>query len=250
MTKQAIRQTFDGRNAMATPRLEPVHRIVLAFDIEGFGGPQRSNPVRSMMRMGLYGLIQEALLHAIGDLRNCSLSDLGDGVLVLIKADVAKTKLVEPFMGDMTTGLKRYNEQAGPNAQIRLRVVLHAGEIIEDPQGFTGEDLNLAFRLLDSDVLRAVLSRSRANLGLIVSDHFYDTIIKHGFEGIDPSQYEQVDVQVKETVTKAWVFLPSPRSQGEPVAEPPREPSEASSARYARPAPSKQVQKPIDICRG
>jgi hypothetical protein len=232
---------------MAKPKLEPVHRIILAFDIEGFGGPQRSNPVRSMMRMGLYGLIQEALVHAIGSLSHCSLSDLGDGVLVLIKPEVAKTQLVEPFMSDMATGLKRYNEQAGPNAQIRLRVVLHAGEIIEDPQGYTGEDLNLAFRLMDCDALRAVLSRSRANLGLIVSDYFYDTIIKHAFEGIDPSQYLRVDVQVKETATKAWISLPSPRSEGEPVAEPVRELTDVSAIRYSRPASSKSVQKPVDI---
>ncbi len=149
-------------------------------------------------------------------------------------------------MSDMATGLKRYNEQAGPNAQIRLRVVLHAGEIIEDPQGFTGEDLNLAFRLLDCDALRAVLSRSRANLGLIVSDYFYDTIIKHAFEGIDPSQYLRVDVQVKETVTKAWIFLPSPRLEGEPVAEPVRELADTSNVRYSHPAPSKSVPKPVE----
>jgi hypothetical protein len=53
---------------MANQRLEPVHRTILAFDMEGFGGHQRSNPVRSMMRMGLYGLIREALVHSPGGL--------------------------------------------------------------------------------------------------------------------------------------------------------------------------------------
>ncbi len=228
------------REAMAPPELELVHRTILAFDMEGFGGPQRSNPVRSMMRSGLYGLIREALAHAIGGLSQCSLSDLGDGVLVLIGPEVPKNRIVEPFMSDMATGLKRYNDQTGANAEIRLRAALHAGDIIEDPQGYTGDALNLAFRLMDCAALRTELSKTRAHLGLVVSDHFYDSVVKQGFEGIDPSQYTQVDVTVKETTTKAWIHLPSPRFEGE---APPRGPA----AGQPRPAPSVPVQKPVDI---
>jgi class 3 adenylate cyclase len=228
---------------MATQRFEPVHRTILAFDIEGFGGPQRSNPVRSMMRMGLYGLIREALVHSIGSLAPCKLSDLGDGVLVLIDAEVPKNRIVEPFMSDMAMGLKRYNEQTGANAEIRLRAGLHAGEIIEDPQGYSGQDLNLAFRLMDCAALRTALSRTRANLGLIVSDHFYDTIVKQGFEGIDPSAYSQVEVKVKETVTNAWLYLPVPRSEAD---LPPRE-SAAPLAGSTRAGRSMPVQKPTDL---
>lgn len=228
---------------MATQKLEPVHRTILAFDIEGFGGPQRSNPVRSMMRMGLYGLIREALVHSIGSLGSCKLSDLGDGVLVLVDAEVPKNRVVEPFMSDMAMGLKRYNEQTGANAEIRLRASLHAGEIIEDPQGYSGQDLNLAFRLMDCAALRTALSRTRANLGLIVSEHFYDTIVKQGFEGIDPTAYTQVEVKVKETTTSAWLYLPVPRSEAD---LPPRESATplAGSTRAGRSVP---VQKPVDL---
>jgi hypothetical protein len=224
-------------------KLEPVHRTIMAFDMEGFGGPQRSNPVRSMMRMGLYGLIREALTHAIGGLSNCSLSDLGDGVLVLIGSEVPKNRVVEPFMSDVAAGLKRYNEQTGASAEIRLRAVLHSGEIVEDPQGYSGEALNFAFRLLDSAALRIELSRERANLGLIVSEHFYDSIIKQGFEGIDPSTYRQVDVQAKETTAKAWVYLPTPKFE----AEWQRDARGSATAGSPRPAPAAPVHKPMEI---
>ena len=232
---------------MSTQRLEPVHRTILAFDMEGFGGPQRSNPVRSMMRMGLYGLIREALVHSLGGLGRCRLSDLGDGVLVLIDPDVPKNRVVEPFMSDMALGLKRYNEQTGANGEIRLRVALHAGEIVEDPQGYSGSDLNLAFRLLDCAPLRAAMSRERANIGLIVSDHFYETIVSQGFEGIDPSTYTKVDdVKVKETSASAWICLPKPRSEAEPTQRDARD-SNAGVRGSARPGPGTPVQKPIDL---
>ncbi len=229
---------------MDSPKLEPVYRVILAFDIEGFGGPQRSNPVRSMMRMALYGLIREALTRAIGGLAHCRLSDLGDGVLVLITPTVPKTRVVEPLMSDIAAGLRRYNEQAGSNAKIRLRAALHAGDIIEDPHGYAGEDLNLTFRLLDCAPLRAALSRSRANLGLVVSEHFYNTIVKQGFEGIDPSQYAPIDVTVKETVAKAWIHLPRPRLEGEPLRDAP------TAAKVTHPHPAAvPIQKPVSLLR-
>jgi len=231
------------RDRMDDPRFEPVYRTILAFDIEGFGGPQRSNPIRSMMRMALYALIRESLAGAIGSLSQCSLSDLGDGALVLITAEVPKNRVVEPLMADMAAGLKRYNDQAGPSAEIRLRAVLHAGDIVEDPQGYSGEDLNLAFRLLDCAELRAALSRSRADLGLVVSDAFYNAIVKQGFEGIDPAQYTEVDVKVKETHAKAWIHLPIPRFE----AEPPRDSPDPRTVGHPRPTAVLPVQKPVDL---
>jgi hypothetical protein len=234
---------------MASQRLEPVHRTILAFDMEGFGGPQRSNPVRSMMRMGLYGLIREALLHSLGGLAQCRLSDLGDGVLVLIGPDVPKNRVVEPFMSDMALGLKRYNEHTGANAEIRLRVALHAGEIVEDPQGYSGSDLNLAFRLLDCAPLRVAMSREHANIGLIVSEYFYETIVKQGFEGIDPSAYSRVDdVKVKETAASAWICLPRPRGEGDPQRDLREVGNGGATVGRAVPSgPGAPVQKPIDL---
>jgi hypothetical protein len=228
---------------MSSDQLQPVHRTILALDIEGFGGPQRSDPVRSTMRLALYGLLHDALTSALGDLSRCSLSDLGDGVLILVEPEVSKLALLHPLMPEIARGLKRYNATASANARIRLRAVLHSGEIVPDSQGYSGEDLNFSFRLLDAAELRAALAASPANLALIVSQSVYNGVVTRGWQGIDPAAYRPVEVHVKETKAKAWIHIPAETDGEESTA--------GMSARLDKrpryPSRSRMVQREIEI---
>src|SRR5207249_2633199 len=86
-----------------------------------------------------------------------------------------------------------------------LRMALHAGEVHYDQHGVTAVAVNLAFRLLDAEPLKAALARSSGVLAVIVSSWFFEEVVRHG--GTVP-EYRPVEVAVKETTTTGWICLP------------------------------------------
>jgi signal transduction histidine kinase len=187
---------------------EPEHRGILALDIQGFGRLDRSNPSRVRMRAGLHRILKNAVAAAGIHAEHAEQSEYGDGVLVLLDPQVSKARLLHPFLPRLAGGLARYNRAAPDAERLRLRVVVHAGELLRDGQGMTGEDLVFAFRLLDSDLVRTRLRETGDDLALIVSDVIYQGIIKHGYGGIDPAGFQPSWVTAKETSARAWLYLP------------------------------------------
>jgi signal transduction histidine kinase len=194
-------------------RAEPKHRAILALDIEGFGRPERSNLARARMRTGLHRIIGNALSAAGINPEHVEQSEYGDGVLVLLGPQVSKARLLHPLLPRLVSGLARYNRTAAAAARLRVRAVVHAGELLRDDHGITGEDLVLAFRLLDADLVRAHLTRAVADLVLVVSDAMYQGIVKHGYSRIDPAVFQAVWVTAKETSTRAWLHIPGAGQQ-------------------------------------
>jgi hypothetical protein len=172
-------------------RAEPEHRAILALDIEGFGRLERTNLDRARMRTGLHRIIGNALSAAGIDPDHIEQTEHGDGVLVLLGPQVSKARLLHPLLPRLVSGLAQYNRTAADGARLRVRAVVHAGELLRDAHGITGEDLVLAFRLLDADVVRAHLTQTVADLVLIVSDAMYQGIVKHGYGRIAPAVLSQ-----------------------------------------------------------
>jgi len=146
-------------------------------------------------------------------------------------------------MPEIARGLRRYNASANANAQIRLRAVLHSGEIVPDSQGFSGEELGFSFRLLDAAELRSALAESHANLALIVSQAVYNGVVKRGWEGIDPGEYRPVGIHVKETKARAWIHIPADVDEGEHGGTTPP----SSEALLRHPSRARMVQREIEI---
>lgn len=189
-------------------RAEPEHRAILALDIQGFGRLERSNLARARMRTGLHRILGSAMTAAEIDPEHIEQTEYGDGVLVLLGPQVSKARLLHPLLPRLVSGLARYNRTAPDAARLRLRVALHAGELLRDAHGITGEDLVLAFRLLDADVVRAHLTQAVADLVLVVSDAIFQGIVKHGYGRVDPAVFRPVWVTAKETSTRAWLHIP------------------------------------------
>ncbi len=113
---------------------------------------------------------------------------------------------------DQAEPLADYNAQAAgqPLLPVRLRVVVHAGEVEKDGRGFYGEALDIAFRLLDSPLVKETLKQSPAPLVLVVSDEFYTGTVKH--IGAMAGVFNPIQVQVTDREKRlAWVHVPAPR---------------------------------------
>ncbi|HEV2781465.1 MAG TPA: ricin-type beta-trefoil lectin domain protein [Actinophytocola sp.] len=200
-----------------------VHRTILIVDVEGFGDPRRKSPHQVAIRDGLYRALQEAFRVAGIPWHKIDHEDRGDGVMILAPAEIPKAQFVEDLPGALVEALEKHNAGQDPRSRIRLRMVLHAGEIHADDHGFAGASLNFAFRLLDATPVKAALAESRGVLVLIASGWFYDDVVCHS-ETVDSATYRPVPVRVKETTATGWVARPDdpypPHRSGRPVPRP------------------------------
>lgn len=203
----------------------PVHRSIFAVDIEG--STRRTNPVKQELREQVYGLVVGALCMAGIESRYCEpFTDRGDGLLVLLRPADAfpKPLLLSRLIPALASLLVTHNSGVSSSDEtriLRMRVVVHAGEVHHDEKGFFGDDLDVAFRLLDAPRFKACLRNRTAPLAVVASDYFYQSIIRHGYDGIDGTEFlPLVTVTVGLRRTKGWVHFP--RAEALPVAGPAR----------------------------
>jgi hypothetical protein len=197
------------RSAPRTARLHRAqHCLLFAVDVAGFTDVKRDDEVQLAVRAALYGLLIESFNDAHLPWDQCLHEDRGDGILVIIPAKMPSATVVDPLLGHIRAGLRRYNRLASDAAAISLRVAVHIGEVHSDAHGLAGIAVNHLFRLLDAPVLKRMLATARADVALIVSDYFYDSVLRHGPGMIDPAAYRPVTVEVKQTQARGWVHLP------------------------------------------
>jgi class 3 adenylate cyclase len=196
----------------------PVHRSILAVDIEKSTAALRTNPVKEELRQEVYSML-EASMHMAGiHAGHCDpFTDRGDGVLALIHPvdDVPKTLLLNPLVPVLVQLLANRNsglpERDRCRRQLRLRMVVHAGEVHCDGKGYFGEALDLAFRLLDAPRLKDSLRRDPGPLVLAVSDIIYWSIVSQDYEGIARDSYRPgLRVTVAGRRHTGWVHVPGP----------------------------------------
>ncbi|NDU77354.1 hypothetical protein GWI34_32760 [Actinomadura sp. DSM 109109] len=191
--------------------VRPRYRAIMAVDIEG--STARTDPVKAELRGTLYRLLEEALVRAGIESRHREpYVDRGDGALVLVRPfdEVPKTLLLHSAVPLLSALLTEYNSDltAPPDRdrRIRMRVVVHAGEVQGDGHGSFGEALDVAFRLLDSAEAKDALRHSPAPLVLVVSEDIYHSIVRHGYEGIRAEAYAPlVRLEVTGRSHQGWV---------------------------------------------
>jgi hypothetical protein len=191
---------------------DPVPRTILAVDVEG--STQRTNPERGEFRRVMYALLYRALrATGIGREHLENPADRGDGVLLMFRPhdDVPKTLLLGQLIPKLAALLVEHNATvAQPTLRLRLRAVLHAGEIHDDGWGFYGEDIDVAFRLLNSPAVKKALKEEPVSpLVLVVSEEIHSAIIRHGYVDAGPL-VRSVNVRVAKLRRRGWVHIPVP----------------------------------------
>jgi hypothetical protein len=187
----------------------PMHRSIVAVDLEG--STMRTNPVKGALRRTIYDLLGRALEGAaITDDHMEQITDRGDGALLLIRPhdDVPKTLLLDRLIPLLAALLAEYNAVVPePALQVRLRAVVHAGEVHADSRGFYGESIDLAIRLLDSAPVKKALKQTASPLVLVISDEIHTNIVAHGY--VDTGPYRPlVRVRVATRQHRGWVHIP------------------------------------------
>jgi hypothetical protein len=194
------------------PPSPPRCQVIVALDIER--STTRPDPVKGELRTMLYELFDAALRSAGVDANHRDrFIDRGDGLIALIDpADQALVlNRVVPVFSQLLTGYNtRFTDPGERQRELRVRAVLHTGQINDDDNGPFGETLDTAFRLLDAPPFKAALQAAPDPLLLIVSGEVYQSAVCH-----DPSETGQLAFRclVNEEVAghdhQGWIQIPA-----------------------------------------
>lgn len=189
------------------PRYE--YRALLACDIAGSAGrgQQRLQEIRGALRSALSGALGVAGL----DRRDFAYVDTGDGFRLVAPAGLAKVGLLVPLLPELCARIREHNRHAGPHTGLRVRAAAHAGEVRLDPDGtVSGTPLETLARLLDSPPLRhaALAGPDGTPVAAILSQHYYEETVGHGYEGLEAGAFTAAEVRVKEYAARAWLWYP------------------------------------------
>ena len=192
----------------------PQYRSIVALDIER--STSRPNPIKGELRSKTYELFEVALRRSGVDKRHHDrFIDRGDGILALIRPvdQVPKAILLNRAVPVLHQLLTEYNaslpRHSQPQRQLRVRVVVHAGEVHYDANGCFGEALDVAFRLLDAAPVKRTLRELADPLILVISGDIYSAVVRHGYEGIDDETFHPlVRVQVAGKRYPGWIRIP------------------------------------------
>jgi hypothetical protein len=190
-------------------RVKAQHYAIVAVDVEKFG--TRDNPTAFLLRKQLYSLVETALDDAGID-RSAAPdpADRGDGFFQLLPGDVDKLDLTGPFVALLHNALRDHAATSNAPGALRIRVVLHSGDVGWDGRGWVGEELNTACRLLDIEPLRTTLAQARrTGLALAVTEDWYRRVVCHGTAEVEREAFREVPFDAKEIRgASAWIRVP------------------------------------------
>jgi class 3 adenylate cyclase len=192
----------------------PHHRTIFSVDIES--STTRTNPVKAELRTALYELTDAALRSAgICELHRDRFFDRGDSVLALIHPveQASKVPLLSRAIPTLNQLLTDYNASlprlGRPERQLRIRAVVHAGEVHYDVNGCFGEALDVAFRLLDAPPVKKALRVTASPLILVVSEDIYRSVVRQRYDGIDHDTFRPlVRIQIAGDRYRGWIHSP------------------------------------------
>ncbi len=191
--------------------IDPQYQLIVVIDTSGSSRWDDRTQLRA--RTLLDEIVQTAFRAGGIAWHRILTEDRGDGMILLIPATVSKTHLLDSVVPHLSAALHECNQQTGRTPRIRLRVAVHAGEVLRGPLGWVGTDLNLTCRLVNSrPIYRMVTHHPDADLVLITSEPIYQAVVRHGHGSIDPSRYTPVQIAAKEVRAKAWIHVPEYRS--------------------------------------
>ena len=131
----------------------------------------------------------------------------------------SKVPLLSRAIPTLTQLLTDYNASlprlGRPERQLRIRAVVHAGEVHYDVNGCFGEALDVAFRLLDAPSVKKALRVTASPLILVVSEDIYRSVVRQRYDGIDQDAFRPlVRVQIAGDRYRGWIHSPEEAAQG------------------------------------
>jgi len=181
---------------------------LFAVDIANFTRPDRDDDIRRYLHERLYTYLQQAFDRSGIPWGKCFCEDRGDGALIVVPPEIPAIRLIDPFPNNLRSLIRRHNHVSAAAAAMQLRIAAHIGPVEHDGHCFVGTDVNFAFRMLDARPVKTQLATSSAELGLVVSDYVYTSLIRRFPSLVSPDAFRTARFQTKNTRARAWTYIP------------------------------------------
>ncbi|MFD9961650.1 hypothetical protein [Amycolatopsis sp. NPDC058986] len=183
-----------------------LYHTIVVVDVAGFTAPDRSLPDRIAVRRGMYEVLTKAFAESDINFDSCAREDRGDGALILLPPGTSKSVVADRLPERVAVELRRYNSTRTPQAQIRLRVGLNSGDVLNDGNGWVGEAVDTVFRILDAQRAKEAFAESGRMVAVISSERFFEEVIAPD-PGLLPESYTPIPVSVKTFTGTAYLRL-------------------------------------------
>lgn len=181
-------------------------RLGFAVDVVSYG--QRSEQAQQGLRERLHALLRQVVTD-LGD----SVDEVdhdngaGDGTVVCLPAHGDPGRLLPAVL--RSTAMRLAADNAAHGDRIRLRMVVGSGPV--GGNGFTGPLVINISRLVDSEPLRRVAATNLdADLVVLVLGMSNGRLVAPGYLPVAADRVELVDVAMKESVRRAWLWISAP----------------------------------------
>ncbi|MER5525749.1 hypothetical protein ABT075_14225 [Streptomyces sp. NPDC002677] len=184
----------------------PHRRLCLAADVEQYS--RLDTRAQSAVQSELVRMLDEAATLTGLDRAAWTRQPQGDLEFAVLPEATPEAAVLGPFVHHLAIRLGDRN--ARPAAQrVRLRMAVDTGVVADAALGHAGPAPVAVARYVNASQLRTVLATlTAADLAVIVSDRLYQDVVRSGRPDLDPAQYVQAHVRVKEFGGYGWIRVP------------------------------------------
>ena len=180
---------------------DPRHHIFAYVDIEGSSG--LATPDKEQAQKDLAAMLETACAKA--GVNGAAWEDRGDGYLLVSRADdVPLRTVVAAFAGSLDAALAA---RTVGQTRLRLRLIVHNGEILRGERGWRGPGLDHAARLVDApEVKQALKDTPDGRMAFVIAPELYRSVVR-GYEDPDPVAFRKRRLSAKEGTLEAWLTI-------------------------------------------
>jgi class 3 adenylate cyclase len=179
---------------------EPRHHVFAYADIEG--SSRLSTPDKEQVQKDLAAMLQTACDRA--GMEEVHWGDRGDGYLIVSLTDVPVRKVIESFAESVDTALAARNVGA---TRLRVRLIVHQGDILSGEKGWRGSQLDRAARMVDATEVKAALKAAPdGRMAFVIAPELYHSVIR-GYPAPDPTTFRLRRLDTKEGPLESWVTI-------------------------------------------
>jgi hypothetical protein len=184
-----------------------VHCTLMAVDVSGFGDPRRTCSDQEHLSDALHDMLDGAIAATGMPAGLLHIERHAEGALVVASAAVPTGLFVDDVAANLGVALRDHNRRHSELHKLRLRMAVHAGHVAFGRYAAVGPARILLYRLLESAGFRNAFDMSAGDLGVVVSDHVYEEVVRDGRGRIDPDDFVVMAAEHKETKATCWVNL-------------------------------------------
>jgi class 3 adenylate cyclase len=180
--------------------INPQHHVFAFIDIEG--SSRLSTPEKEQVQNDLAAMLEAASGRA--GIESLAWEDRGDGYLVVSLTDVPVRTVIESFAMSLDQALAARTIGA---TRLRVRTIVHQGDILSGERGWRGAELDRAARLVDAVEIKAALrATADGRMAFVVAPELYNSVIR-GYTAPDPSAFRMRRLNTKEGPLDSWVTI-------------------------------------------